>query len=53
MKIFPTVLSVSLAEHLNIFLKIFFICNNKCISENNTYNEGGIGRWEIDCSMEH
>ena len=42
-------ISVRLAEHLQIFYKMRFICNDKRINENNTYNEGGTGRCEMNC----
>ena len=31
---------------------IFFVCNHKSISDNNTCNEGATGRCEIDCAKE-
>ena len=48
-----TVLSVSLTEYLQIFEKMSFICNDKRISDNNTYNEGSIEPCELDYPMEH
>ena len=41
-KISPTLLPVNLTEHLQISIKMCFICNDKRISDNNTKNEGGI-----------
>lgn len=31
---------------------VFFVCNDKSISDNNTCNEGATGRCEIDCAKE-
>ena len=50
MKMSPTVLPVSLAEHLQIFKKNMFICNDERISDNNPCNECSIGRLERDCT---
>ena len=35
------------------YKKIYFLCNNKCIGDNSTYNEGGIGLFEMDRTIEH
>ena len=43
MKISSTVLLVSPAEHVQIYKKMYFIFNDKCISDSNTYNESGTG----------
>ena len=32
------------------FKKMCFICNDKCIEDNNTFNVGVIGRSEMDCA---
>ena len=53
MKISPPVLLTSLAEHLQVLKRTCFIFNNKRISDNNTYNKGGIGRCEMDCVKDH
>ena len=47
--IYPLVLPESLTENLKIFKKICFICNGKYISNNSTYNSGGIRRCKMDC----
>ena len=52
-KISPTVLSINLAEHLQISKKMSFICKDKHISDNNTKNEGGIWQWEMNCVNEN
>ena len=52
-KISLTVLPVSLVKHLQIFKKMWFICNDEYVSENNRNNEGGIGRCEINCSKHY
>ena len=52
MKISPSVLPVSLVEYLHIFKKMCFICNDKPISDNDTYNEVVTGRNEMDCVKE-
>ena len=63
-KISPTVLPVSLAEHLQTSKEMCFICNDKRISDNNankeggindnnTNKEGGIGRREMNCAKKH
>ena len=52
MKIYSTVIPVGLAEHLQIFIKVCFICSDKRISDNNTYSKGGIRRCKMDCAME-
>ena len=53
MKIFPTAPPVSLAEHLQIFYKMCFICNDKRISDTSTYNEGGTVRCKVDYAKEY
>ena len=35
------------------FKKMCFICNDKCIEDNNTFNVGVIGRSEMDCAKRH
>ena len=52
-KISPTVLTVSLAGHLQLFYKMSFACNDKHFSDNNKYNEGGIGRCKMDYAKEY
>ena len=49
-KISPLVLPTSLAEHLQILIKMCFICLNKRISDNDTYSDSFIGRCEMDCA---
>ena len=48
MKISPPVLWVCPAEHLQIYKKTYFICNDECTSDNNTYNNGGFQRSKMD-----
>lgn len=48
MKISPPVLLVSLEDHFQVLGKMYFIRNFKCIRDNRTYNEGGIGRCKLD-----
>ena len=52
LKICSTVLPVSEVEHLRIFKNMCFICNDKSISDNNRYNEGGTGLCEMDCAKQ-
>ena len=47
-KISLPVLPVSLAEYLQILKKVWFICNDEHIIDNNTFNMGGIVQPEID-----
>ena len=53
MKRFPKLPPVSPTEHLQILKKICFICNDKRIIDNNTYNKGGFGRCGMDFAKEH
>ena len=48
MKISSTVLLVSPAEHVQIYKKMCFIFNDKCIGDSNTYNESGTGQLQLD-----
>ena len=53
MKIYSSVLPLSLAEHQLIFkICASFICNDECISYSNPYSQGGTGRCEMDCTKE-
>ena len=38
---------------VQILIKMYFICNDKRISDNNTYNEGGIGLCKMDSVKDH
>ena len=46
-KIYPLVLPASLTENLKLFKKMCFIYSGKYISDNSTYNSGGIRRCKI------
>ena len=48
-----TVLLVSLSENEQILKKMCFICDDKHISDKNTYNKDGIGRCKMDDAKEH
>ena len=52
-KIIPTVLPRSLADNLQHFKKMSFICNDKRISDNNTNSEAVIGRCDMNCAKKH
>ena len=47
------VLSISLAEHLQFFLKMCFISNDKHVSDNDTYNKDDIGWYQTNFAKEH
>ena len=51
-KIYPPVLPVSLAEHLQILKKMCFICKDKRICDNTRYKEGVIGRCKMNYAKE-
>ena len=48
-----TVLPSSLTEHQQFFKKMCFICNDKRITDNNTYNEISTEPCEFDYAKEH